>query len=121
MLTVSNMRHWDLGAVYLFTGSGNMWTQVSKLWASDGAQQECFACTVSLYHSTLVVGAYYSSKIYIFEYDDYDLSQWSQVATFNTSIPTDLGASVGVYNGTVAAGAPLEDLSPDLYDTGMYF
>lgn len=46
------------GAVYVFTGSGNQWTQVQKLTAFDGASEDRFGVSVAVSGSDALVGAY---------------------------------------------------------------
>ena len=45
------------GAAYIFVRNGEKWTQQAKLTPDDGAQQDKFGLSVSLFHSTAIVGA----------------------------------------------------------------
>ena len=47
----------DQGSAYVFTRSGNVWTQQSRLAASDAALSDLFAC-VALSGNTAVIGAF---------------------------------------------------------------
>ena len=50
-----------LGSAYVFQsldGSGNQWTQVAKLLASDGATYDLFGYSISIYNNLIAVGAY---------------------------------------------------------------
>jgi hypothetical protein len=47
---------YDQGAVYVFTRSGTVWTQIKKLYTSDGAKFDRFGSTVALSSDTLAVG-----------------------------------------------------------------
>ena len=45
------------GSAYLFTRSGSRWSQQAKLTASDGAADDVFGWSVSLYGDTVFIGA----------------------------------------------------------------
>jgi hypothetical protein len=63
---------WWVGAVYIFTRSGTIWSQQQKLMASDGVQGDEFGASVAIDGSTLFVGAYvhpgvsYRGAAYVF-------------------------------------------------------
>ena len=46
------------GAAYVFTRSGNWWTEQQKLIASDGEAGDMFGCNVALHGNTALIGAY---------------------------------------------------------------
>ena len=46
------------GSAYVFEKSGNMWSQVAKLTASDGAAEDWFGWSVAISGTTAIVGAY---------------------------------------------------------------
>jgi hypothetical protein len=46
------------GAAYVFTGSGNAWSQRQKLTASGGVANDLFGFSVAVSSSTALVGAY---------------------------------------------------------------
>ncbi|MGH9838560.1 MAG: putative Ig domain-containing protein [Blastocatellia bacterium] len=48
---------YDQGAVYAFTRNVTVWTQIKKLYASDGQPYDRFGSTVALSSDTLAVGA----------------------------------------------------------------
>lgn len=48
----------DAGAAYIFTRIGGMWTQESKLYASDAAAGDVFGTAVSLTDDMVIVGSY---------------------------------------------------------------
>ena len=49
------------GAAYVFSSamanSNNQWSQVAKLVASDGAPDDIFGWSISIYNNTIAVGA----------------------------------------------------------------
>ncbi|MGB2823746.1 MAG: PEP-CTERM sorting domain-containing protein [Phycisphaerae bacterium] len=48
----------DAGAAYVFQRTGSVWSQVAKLTASDGAEDDHFGDSVSISGDCAVVGAY---------------------------------------------------------------
>jgi len=48
----------DQGSAYLFTGSGTVWTEQTKLTANDGAADDQFGAPVALSGGTAIVGAW---------------------------------------------------------------
>lgn len=51
-----------IGSVYVYNkDTGNTWTQVHILVASDGAADQGFGYSVSLHNHSIVVGAYFNS------------------------------------------------------------
>ncbi|MDQ2737398.1 MAG: FG-GAP repeat protein [Actinomycetota bacterium] len=58
------------GAAYVFTGSGNTYTQQARLLASDGTASAQFgqsvAVTISGGTTTVVVGTYYAGEVYVY-------------------------------------------------------
>jgi hypothetical protein len=48
----------DQGSAYVFTRSGNTWTQEAKLTAGDGAAADQFGYSVALDGDTALIGAY---------------------------------------------------------------
>lgn len=62
------------GSAYIFTRSGNTWTEQAKLTASDGAAGDYFGVSVALSSNTAVIGAYRdddngsaSGSVYVFK------------------------------------------------------
>lgn len=45
------------GSAYVYSRTGTVWTQASKISASDGSAENLFGCSVSLFGDRLVVGA----------------------------------------------------------------
>ena len=46
------------GSAYIFKRNGSTWTQQQKLTASDGANEDYFGISVSLYGDYALIGAY---------------------------------------------------------------
>ena len=91
----------ESGSAYIFERSGNSWTEVTKLTASDGAYWDHFGSSVSISGDYAIVGAYYhddnltnSGSAYIFERSG---SSWNQVAKLTAS-----DGAVADYFGSVS-------------------
>lgn len=103
------------GAAYVFTRSGNIWSQQAELVANDAVNNDNFGVSVAISLDTLVVGAYAknSSKgaVYIFTRSG---SVWSQQTklTASDAVNNDIfGTSVSISSNTLAVGAPGKNLS----------
>ena len=109
----------DSGSAYVFeknSTSGN-WTQKQKLTASDGAEDDYFGYSVSLYNTTAVIGALYndgngsnSGSAYVFEKNSTS-GNWTQKQKLLASDAAEsdwFGISVSVYNNTAVIGAFLD-------------
>ena len=106
----------NAGAAYVFTGSGNSWTQQNVLTASDALSGDKFGSSVSISGNTIVVGAYLHSggEAYVFYNDG---SGWSASTVMaNQQILTgglsdNFGKSVATDGTTIVVGAPLHPVS----------
>jgi hypothetical protein len=116
----------DAGAAYIFErdqgGAGN-WGFVAILRASDPQQEDNFGASVAIDSDLVVVGAPHedggtgdpaaeSGAAYLFGRDQDGEDQWGQVRVLRASDAQggdNLGSSVAISGGTIAAGAPYED------------
>jgi hypothetical protein len=101
----------NTGSAYVFTRSGDLWSQQQKLIASDAATDDKFGISVAIDNDTIVVGAYGDDKntgaAYVFARNG---SAWYQQQKLNASGPGDLfGASVSISNNTIIVGAYGDD------------
>jgi len=87
----------DAGAVYYFTRSGTVWTQISKIYASDAAAGDVFgvSCALSSDGTMALIGAYCdddtltdSGSVYYFTRSG---SVWTQISKLHSSIPKNTG------------------------------
>jgi hypothetical protein len=100
------------GSAYVFTRSGNTWTQQAKLTASDGAAGDNFGWPVSLSGDTALLGAFYdddngvdSGSAYVFTRSG---TAWTQQAKLLASdgMANDIfGHGVSLYGDTALIGA----------------
>lgn len=101
------------GAAYLFSRSGNAWSQTARLTASDKRANDQFGASVAINGNLVVVGAPFNDNFgvdqgagYVFELKS---TGWGQVAKL---LSTDgrandfFGASVAVTGRTALVGAP---------------
>jgi hypothetical protein len=130
------------GVVYVFTkssSSSSSWTQMTRLSAADGAENDCFGNSVAMSKdaSTIVVGASSdnvftitkSGAAYLFRATNLittTSAEWNQVGKFVLANPTfddRLGSSVAMEDNIVVVGADRDDFyvkgSAYVLDTGF--
>ena len=124
------------GAVYLFEKSGDIWSTKTKISENDGIKdkvsieldpEDYFGSSMSLYDSTLAVGAYgdddggnNNGAVYIFEKDSND--EWvkqfkisendgDEVGEINIDLDSSdyFGYSVALYDDVLVIGALYDD------------
>jgi len=101
------------GSAYIFKRVGTIWTEQTKLTASDGAADDNFGFSVSISGDTAIVGAYgdgaASGSAYIFNRVG---TTWTQQAKLTASdgVADDyFGSSVSISGDTAIVGAPGDD------------
>ncbi|MFT7579723.1 MAG: MYXO-CTERM domain-containing protein, partial [Myxococcota bacterium] len=114
------------GAVYVFTKSSGLWTQVARLVPSDGAVNGSFGYSVALSwdESTIVVGAPFATgsagvrqgAAYVFRRPD---GIWTQVGKFSSPFPAEhalygVAVALSINGDKIVVGAPHRTLG----DTG---
>ena len=100
------------GAAYVFTGSGNTWTQQGELNAPDATAGDAFASSLSLSGTTVAIGApnaQSSGAAYVFNFNSTTTS-WSAAAELTegaSGAAGDLfGAAVALDGVDLLVGAP---------------
>ncbi|MBN2019710.1 MAG: FG-GAP repeat protein [Sedimentisphaerales bacterium] len=103
----------DAGTVYIFTRSGQIWSQQAILRASDAADSDHFGCSVALDGNFAVIGAYECDingvpnvgAAYVFEKN---YTGWvEKQKLFDADTPNngdDFGKSVAIEGDTIFAG-----------------
>jgi hypothetical protein len=96
------------GAVYVFTGSGDIWTQRTVITAPDGHDNDAFGCSVDLEGNTAVIGAYghnsYMGAAYVFT-GSADIWGLQDELTADDGIKDDaFGVAVCYSDGTLCVG-----------------
>ena len=100
------------GSAYVFTYDEGMWTETTKLIASDGEAHDLFGHSVDVSGRTIVVGALgdadnggFSGSAYVFTYDG---EMWTETTKLTAAdgIANDyFGEAVSVDRGVVVVGA----------------
>ena len=103
----------DSGSAYVFEKVGNVWTQVAKLVASDGAAGDIFGVGASISGGAAIVGAWNDDgargSAYVFEEAG---NVWTQVAKLLASdgvIDDYFGGSVSISGDAAIVGATGDD------------
>jgi hypothetical protein len=98
------------GAVYVFTGAGDSWTQSAKLTASDGAAEESLGWSVAVEGDAIVAGAYLDDvggSVYNFARTGAaDRTEIAKLTAADGAAGDTLGWSVAVESDAIVAGAP---------------
>jgi len=104
----------DSGSAYVFTRSGDVWTQHAKLTASDGAAFDNFGESVAIDSDTVVIGSRWdddfgldTGSAYVF-----DAASGEQIAKLLPSQGVSdalFGVSVSISGDTIVVGAAFED------------
>ncbi len=114
----------EQGAVYVFTRTGDGWTQTAKLTASDGAANDFFGFSVAIDGDTIVAGAISDDvganqaqgSAYTFARTGAPARTETAKLTASDGVAGDmLGISVAVDGDTIVAGADFDDVgaNPD--------
>lgn len=97
----------DSGAVYIFTNSNGVWSQVAKLTASDAAVGDQFGVSVALQNGNLVVGAHQKNSqagaAYVFTGSG---ASWTERKILTGGARESFGAAVAIDDSTIVVGAP---------------
>lgn len=111
--------NFEQGSAYVFTKSGDAWTERAKLSAHDGAARDEFGYGVAISGDTIAIGSRKNDGanedqgfVSIFERAG---DVWTETAKLTSSdgAAGDLfGHSVAIHGDTVVAGAPQVDVGP---------
>ncbi len=110
------------GAAYVFTRSGNVWTQQAKLVASDIADDDLFGIYVDIDADTIIVGSIWdddkgfnSGSAYIFTRSGTTWSEQAKLIANDGASLDSFGKSVSISGDTVIIGSPLNDIRGTAY------
>ena len=117
----------DSGAVYVFSRSGQTWTQQAYIKSSNNERQDRFGSAVSVDGDTLIVGARLedsgtqgvngpqndnaesgSGAAYFFLRTDADWNQHAYIKPLNTGEGDEFGTAVAIHDLSLVIGANLE-------------
>ena len=107
----------DKGAVYVYTKSGNTWSESQKLLASDKVGGDEFGRSVAIEGNTIVVGAHYENSdgksnngaVYVFTKSGNTWSQSQKLLASDKDSSDWFGRSVAIEGNTMVVGANGED------------
>ena len=104
------------GAAYVFSRSGNTWSQHVKLTADDGAAGDLFGIRVTLSDDTAVIGAARdddkgdeSGAAYVFIRSGIEWVQQAKLSATDGAENDRFGTRVAIYGNTAVIGAILGD------------
>ena len=107
------------GAAYIFTRSGNTWTQRAEVWAHDGQSDDGFGYSVNLSGDVVVIGAPQEDRAgaaYIFSSSKDTWVQQDKIISDKIKTDGRFGYSVAADNATVMVGVVSEKIGDA--DTG---
>lgn len=114
----------DSGSAYIFTRSGNLWSQQQKLTASDAALGDRFGFSVSIDNNTIVVGAYGDNSeagaAYVFAKSGPTWTQQQKLSASDANAGDRFGYSVSIDYNSVIIGAYRHHHSEHFYTGSAY-
>jgi len=100
------------GSAYVYHYNYPVWTEITKLMASDGDLYDEFGVSVSIDGDVIVVGAKgdndngnYSGSAYVFRYDGLTWAEEDKLLASDGDYGDSFGSSVSIDNNTVAIAA----------------
>ena len=106
----------DNGFCYIFKRSGTSWYQQAKLVASDGASQDLFGYSVSIFDDYAVIGACgdddngsCSGSTYIFIRSDTTWTEQTKLTASDGTTDNYFGYSVSIFDDYAVIGAYSDD------------
>jgi len=99
----------DSGSAYIYTRSGDVWTQRAKLTASDGAFNDIFGSSVAISGGTVVIGAERddsnAGSAYVFTGSGTTWTQQAKLLAADRAASDSFGYSVSVSGDTALVSA----------------
>ncbi|MGB2751691.1 MAG: kelch repeat-containing protein [Pyrinomonadaceae bacterium] len=119
------------GSVYVFTRSGNVWTEQQKLTAADGASGDQLGGEVSIDGDTLIAGAQNNDATaggdqgaaYVFTRSGVTWTQQQKLTAADGFTLDHFGEHVGISGDTAVIGVPDADIGtlPTIVDQGSAY
>jgi MYXO-CTERM domain-containing protein len=118
----------DVGATYVFTRTGVVWSQTQRLGASDASANDRFGSSVAIEGNTIVVGAPRDDtataadcgSAYIFTFAAGTWTQSAHPFASDGAAGDQFGFTVAISAGTIVAGASSDDV-PGAVDGGSVY
>jgi hypothetical protein len=116
------------GSAYVFTRSGSIWSQETKLTASDAAEDDGFGLSVSVSGGTAIIGAFgdsdsglRSGSAYVFTRFPGGWTEQAKLSASDGQRDDQFGSSVSVSGNTVIIGALGDDDAGDRSGSAYVF
>ena len=116
------------GSAYIFTRSGDSWTQQTKLLPADGEAEDKFGRSVSVEEDYAVVCALLSDddgpesgSVYIFKQDNNTWTQQAKLTASDAKTDDRFGRSVSIAGNYLVIGAVLADDNGESSGKGYIF
>jgi len=97
------------GSVYIFERDESSWMEITKLLASDGAAEDWFGFSVSIYDNYAIVGALYDDtqrgSAYVFKHSGTTWSQDAKLLASDGEAEDSFGCSVSISGDYAIVGA----------------
>ncbi|HET6545800.1 MAG TPA: FG-GAP repeat protein [Rhodanobacteraceae bacterium] len=118
----------EQGAVYVYTESDGVWSQVQKLVATDGAASDGFGFSVSLSGDAILVGAPYATvagnggqgAAYVFTGSGGNWTQTQKLATDVGESNNNFGWSVSISGATALISSPVAAVGDNILQGKAY-
>jgi hypothetical protein len=116
------------GSAYVFTRSGDTWSQQTKLTADDGDSDDQFGSSIALSGDTIVIGSLddenpngeSAGSAYVYTRSGDGWSQQRKLITDDGDSDDQFGSSVGLAGDTTAVGSP-HDVNSDGGPSGSVY
>ncbi len=107
----------DFGSAYVFERSGTSWSEDAKLTPSDQGANDLFGASVAIDGDTIVIGAdfedhdgvFQRGSAYVFGRTGPGWLEQAELLASDAAANDHLGVSVDISDGTIVAGAYLDD------------
>jgi len=106
----------DSGSAYVYRFDGTNWVQEAKLLADDGAADDQFGYSVSVFGDVALVGAFFddddgtnSGSAYIYRFDGTNWAQEAKLLASDGASGDEFGISVSVFGDVALVGARFDD------------
>jgi len=101
------------GSVYVFKRTNGVWTQETKLHASDAAPFSWFGSSISVYEQYALIGTAWNNdgigSVYVFKYDGTTWTEQSKLTPSDGEPNDAFGLAVSLYDNYALIGAPYEN------------
>ena len=116
------------GAVYVFTKSGDTWSQSQKLTTNDKDDGDHFGASLAIEGDNIVVGAYWADSdgkhnngvLYVFTKSGGNWNQSQKLTASDKDDSDGFGYSISIEGDNIVVTAPTED-SDEKYNNGAVY